>query len=142
MVILDYASTDHDHVAVWTGGFLECIRFQNHFYGFNRAFRQLKEAVESCRYDMDYGSLISIVVVHSDRCELWSRLSPEIPVVPKSLLNGTFPQPSPSGQGKAQNPSRSWSQAIPADAYLVDVGPSPRRSLFYHGARPCNALQA
>ncbi|MEN9229585.1 MAG: hypothetical protein Q6L68_01650 [Thermostichus sp. DG02_5_bins_236] len=142
MVILDYASTDHDHVAVSTDGFLESIRFQNHFYGFNRTFRQLKEAVDSCRYDMDYGSLVSIVVVHSDRCEVWSRLGPEIPVMPKRLLNMTVSQPSVPAKSKAQNPFRNWSQAIPADAYFVDAEPSPRRPLFYHGARPCNALQA
>lgn len=32
MVILDYVSTDHDYVAVLTDGFLESIRFQDHFF--------------------------------------------------------------------------------------------------------------
>lgn len=91
---------------------------------------------------MDHGSLVSIVVVHSDRYEVWSRLGPEIPVVPKSLLSVTVSQPSVSAHAKDQNSLGNWNQAIPADAYLVDAEPSPRRSLFYHGARPYNALQA
>lgn len=142
MVILDYASTDHNHVAVTTDGFLESIRFQNHFYAFNRSFRKLKEAVDSCRHDMDYGSLVSIVVVHSDRCEVWSRVGSEIPVMPKQLLNMPLSQPAAPVKPKAKSPFRNWGQSIPADAYFVDAEPSPRRPLFYRGARPCNALQA
>ncbi len=142
MVILDYASTDHDHVAVTTDGFLESIRFQNHFYAFNRSFPKLKEAVSSCRHDMDYGSLVSIVVVHPECCEVWSRVGSEIPVMPKRLLNITLSQPAAPAKPKAKSPFRNWGQSIPADAYFVDAEPSPRRPLFYHGARPCNALQA
>ncbi|MEN9225601.1 MAG: hypothetical protein Q6L60_00570 [Thermostichus sp. HHBFW_bins_43] len=140
MVILDYASTDHDHVAVTTDGFLESIRFQNHFYAFNRSFRTLKEAVDSCRHDMDYGSLVSIVVVRSDRCEVWSQLGSEIPVVPKCLLSTTLSQPA--APAKPRWLFRNWGRSIPANAYFVDGEPSPRRPLFYRGARPYNALQA
>ncbi|MEN9241806.1 MAG: hypothetical protein Q6K55_05905 [Thermostichus sp. DG02_3_bins_51] len=142
MVILDYASTDHDHVAVSRDGFLEAIRFQSHFYGLNRTFRRLQEAVDSCRYEMDHGSLISIVVVHPDRSEVWSRLGCEIPVMPKHLLSLAVSQGLAQAQSKVENPYRNRGQATPADAYFVDAEPSPRRPLFYRGTKPYNALEA
>ncbi len=145
MVILDYASTEHDHVAVTTDGFLESIRFQNHFYAFNRTFRQLKEAVESCRRDMDYGSLVSIVVVYSDRCEVWARVGSNIPVLPKQLLRGVSSQPVTPFTSSSKRPFWCfwrWDRSVPAGAYFVDAEPSPHQPLFYRGARPYNALQA
>lgn len=90
MVILDYASADHDHVAVTKEGFWEAIRFQDYFYAFNRSFARLQDAIASCRREMDRGSLISIVVVRPPRFEVWSRVGSEVPVLPKQLLQGGF----------------------------------------------------
>lgn len=141
MVILDYASADHDHVAVTKEGFWEAIRFQDYFYAFNRSFARLQDAIASCRREMDRGSLISIVVVRPPRFEVWSRVRSEVPVLPKQLLQGGSSQPAaPSPSPRRRVFWRFWERA--AEVSRVDAELPSARSLFYRGARPYNALQA
>ncbi len=145
MVILDYTSTDHDHLAVTREGFWEAIRFQNHFYVFNRSFPHLKEAIDSCRHDMDYGSLVSMVVVRSHASEVWARVGSDIPVLPKQLLRGVSSQPVTPFTSSSKRPFWCfwrWDRSVPAGAYFVEAEPSPRQPLFYRGVRPYNALRA
>ncbi|MGY2977868.1 hypothetical protein [Thermostichus sp. OS-CIW-31] len=160
MVILDYASANHDYVAVTREGFWEAIRFQNHFYVFNRSFSRLQEAIDSCRYDMDRGSLISLVVVRPQGYEVWSQVGSDIPVLPKQLLSPTARDSvSPARQCSAPlSPARKRRIAMTAPsgperpfwsfwgwgskAYVVDGEPAAPQSLFHHSPRPYNALQA
>ncbi len=139
MVILDYTSADHDYLAVTKEGFWEAIRFQDHFYAFNRSFSRLQDAINSCRHEMDHGSLISIVVVRSPGFEVWSRVGSEVPVLPKQLLRELSSRPT--APSPSQRPLWSfWRRA--ARAYFVDSEPSLAQPLFYRGTRPYNALQA
>ncbi len=139
MVILDYASTDHDHLAVTKEGFWEAIRFQNYFYAFNRSFSRLQDAIDSCRHEMDRGSLISIVVVRPPRFEVWSRIGSEVPVMPKQWLQGGASRPAAPSPSPRKRPFwRFWERA--AEVSGVDVELPSARSLFYRGDRPYNAL--
>lgn len=144
MVILDYASADHDHVAVTREGFWEAIRFQDHFYVFNRGFSQLQEAIASCRYDMDHGSLISLVVVRPQGYEVWSQVGSDIPVLPKQLLSPTARDSVSPARSVPSLPKRPfWSfWGWGSKAYVVDGEPAAPQSLFHHSPRPYNALQA
>lgn len=144
MVILDYTSADRDHVAVTREGFWEAIRFQGHFYVFNRSFSRLQDAIDSCRYDMDRGSLISIVVVRSQSYEVWSQVGSDIPVLPKPLLSPTARDSVLPARLASSLPKRpSWSfWHWGCKAYGVEDEPAAPRPLFHHTARPYNALQA
>ncbi|HIK21291.1 MAG TPA: hypothetical protein IGR15_09580 [Synechococcus sp. M44_DOE_062] len=144
MVILDYASADHDHVAVTREGFWEAIRFQNHFYVLNRSFSRLQEAIDSCRYDMDRRSLISLVVVRPRSYEVWSQVGSDIPVLPKQLLSPTARNSLLPARSVPSWPKRPFWSFWPcgSKAYVVDGEPAAPQPLFHHSPRPYNALQA
>ncbi|MGF1576373.1 MAG: hypothetical protein ACFCU9_10615 [Cyanophyceae cyanobacterium] len=97
MVILDYEQSEHNYVASTLKGLQELLFFQGHFYRCDCRFQHLNDAVHSCQRDIDYRSVISIVVQHPDRSEVWIRIADEVLSISQTETNAgslsTVPQP-------------------------------------------------
>ncbi|MDX2270792.1 MAG: hypothetical protein NW237_02430 [Cyanobacteriota bacterium] len=88
MVILDYAEANHDFLVATPLGLLELIQFQSRFYAIRQAYRQLQEAIKTCRQDIENG-FISIVVNCGDHAEVWAQIAPDLVIKPKSMPQQT-----------------------------------------------------
>ena len=97
MVILDYEQSEHNYLASTLKGLQELLFFQGHFYRCDRKYQHLNDAIHSCRRDIDYRSVISIVVQHPDRSEVWVRIADEVLSITQTDINvgslSSVPQP-------------------------------------------------
>lgn len=81
MVILTFEDVNPGFMASTAAGILQVIQYQGKFYAIRKVFRQLQEAIDTCRQDLDEG-FCSIVVRHGAQAEVWAVLSREISISP------------------------------------------------------------
>lgn len=85
MVILTFEDVNQGYMASTAAGLLQVIQFQGRFYAVRKAYRQLQEAIDGCRQDLEEG-FCSIVLRHGHQVEVWGALSKEISISPLTAI--------------------------------------------------------
>lgn len=122
MVILEPRFVNYGYEATTREGSLNVICFRDMFYQFSRKFQSLKDAIDSCRDDINRHAVVNLVIEHQDHAEIWTQLGPEVSVQKKDQvpaqsqtdLGESRSQPTYfRGQPMAQPSQQKGGQATP-----------------------------